>query len=59
MALIDSISTILGFGGTKPANRAGISASEDIHVQGGSHAASHTELELKAQPKKYTDNLPG
>lgn len=59
MALIDKISTSLGFGGARPTNRLGSTAGDDIHIQGGSHATNHTELELKAQPVKYTDNLPG
>lgn len=59
MALIDNISTILGFGGAKPEVREGASQSNDIHVQGGSHNSSHTVLEPKGQPTKYVDNLPG
>ena len=61
MALIDSISTVLGFGGATPATRPGASAdTTTIHVAGSSQKGDHSVLDLDGQtPAKYTDNLPG
>lgn len=55
MALIDSISKTLGYGGKKPATRIGVSGTQDLHVQNNKHIEGHTVLDVKVQPKKYAD----
>lgn len=61
MALINNISTLLGFGGAKPKQREGALAVNDLHFDSKEkqHVGGHTNLDIQGKNvPKYVDNLP-